>query len=171
MAEEHSPQARALLAAAAAAREVADLAYLVAASVDDVDEEGSRQRVEQARTLVIRAMAVRRWRVIAELLGGASWEDVAAALNLNIATTKAQFEETVDRLLVGNGSTFPDPSTGVRLLRDDVPGTHLDTDPEGTAAALDAWLARHASDFPGELGDPGPVTRALRVPARQLPGH
>lgn len=175
-----SPNAvgRADLAGAVAAREVADHAYHRVAHTGD--RSGTlKTRLDDARHLVILAMAVRRWAVISELAAGASVEEVAEALGLNVATVRAQFGVALAAMAdqLGAGDLDPD------LLGDQTTGSGADAHPESTADAVDLWLLRHIGVSAGALDDvagvldrfvqlhaepwdetvPDPVSRALHA--------
>lgn len=75
--------------------------------------------------------------VLAELLAGATWEEVADGYGLTPEEMRRRFEPTLRTWR--NGSLRPDPA--------------------GTAAALDFWVERHAEPWMEWSGCP--VSRAI----------
>lgn len=147
-----SPAVRAHLAALVAARDVADHSYAI---------------VGDAATPMLPGERIRRWRqirmdaltgldrtVLAELLEGTSWEDVADALGLTVEETRARYEKTLE--LWRSGRRLVD-RTNYALFGEHSVGLREDTDPRGTAETLDAWYRRHAE--PWAEPDARPVSR------------
>ena len=145
------PEHRAILSVAAAAREVADLAYTVARRINE--PAIPQDRIRAWRTLRLQALAGLDRCVLAELLVGATWGQVAYGYGLTPEQMQKRFEPTLHRWLEldtarGEGSSVEFDA-----------GTFGDPDPAGTAAALDLWIMRHTEpwmDYPTD-----PVTRAI----------
>ncbi|KAA1415356.1 hypothetical protein F0U44_22005 [Nocardioides humilatus] len=145
------PEHRAILSVAAAAREVADLAYTV---VRRINEPAIPQdRIRAWRSLRLQALAGLDRCVLAELLVGATWAQVAHGYGLTPEQMQKRFEPTLHRWL--NGTVLPEGGPSAEFTT----GLVGDTDPAGTAAALDLWIMRHTEpwmDYPID-----PVTRAI----------
>jgi hypothetical protein len=117
------------VAAASAAREVADYARDIVGTASDTIS--TRERIHGARRLRLLALEVLDRSVIAEALSGASWAEIADALLLDEATARARYEEAV--------ATWADPQSAEQRG----PGEAGDPDVGGTAAGLDLWWERH----------------------------
>lgn len=140
--------ARAELATASAARDASDFARGIAAEVTTTRPPAAR--IREARELRLLALAVLDRAVVLELIAGTSWEDVSEALMLPLEETIRRYGPTVHAFR--DGSPIAVPST--IITSDSASGLPMDTDPEGTAAAIDQWLDRHLD--PWEHGARGP---------------
>lgn len=138
--------ARAELAVMQAGRDVCDYTFGIAAGVTTPQAPGTRIR-EWRRVRVLALTGLDR-AVLLELLSGTTWEQVAEALMLPLDETIRRYGPVLTQWTSGAG---PDPD----VLRgtDLTVGLPVDTDPEGTAAALDQWLRRHREPW----DDPGPT--------------
>ncbi|MCX5182668.1 hypothetical protein [Streptomyces sp. NBC_00268] len=133
-----TPEILARIATARAARDLSDLARLVLA--DTAATTSSAQRIEKARRLRQVANQVVDLVVLAEALGGASWEEITKALGRrDSGTVEREFAKDVAEW----GST---------------PEGELERAAEGHEA-LDEWYARHREDQDPEL--PTPVADLL----------
>ncbi|WP_431959424.1 hypothetical protein [Actinacidiphila sp. bgisy160] len=143
------PADRALVAAAVSAWEISDYARALVGAAGM--PQSVETRIQAARQLRVLTLELLDRTVLAEVLGGASWEEVAAALGLTPETTQSRYEETARVWARPEAATWT------------APGEAGDRDVEGTAAALDAWYARHRDGvdlLDEEASDP--VSRILR---------
>jgi hypothetical protein len=145
------PEHRAILSVAAAAREVADGAYTL---VRRINEPGTPQdRIRAWRALRLQALTGLDRCVLAELLVGATWAQVAFGYGLTPEQMQKRFEPTLHRWL--KLAALSEDAADAEFAT----GKFGDTDPVGTAAALDLWVMRHTEpwmDYPTD-----PVTRAI----------
>lgn len=148
---EIEPEHRAILSVAAAAREVADLAYTLVRRINEPDIP--QNRIRAWRTLRLLALTGLDRCVLAELLVGATWAQVAHGYGLTPEQMQKRFEPTLHRWLQLAARTGDGAATELAT------GMFGDPDPAGTAAALDLWIMRHTEpwmDYPTD-----PVTRAI----------
>lgn len=148
---------RARLAYAVASREVADYARGLVGDTATPMLPG--ERIRAARRLRVLALSVLDRAVLVELAAGASWANVADALGLPEAEVRRRYQETAARWVSGQSPDEAD--LDLSIYGDFSTGLHPDSDPEGMAAALDAWYLRHSEPW-DERAD-GPVTRALQT--------
>ena len=128
-----TPEILARIATARAARDLSDLARLLLA--DTATTISTTERIEKARRLRQMASEVVDLVVLAEALGGASWEEVTEALGRR------------------------EPGTVEREFAEDVAewGSKSEVELERAAegyGALDEWYARHREDQDPELSTP-----------------
>ena len=145
------PEHRAILSVAAAGREVADLAYALVRRINEPDIP--QNRIRAWRTLRLRALTGLDRCVLAELLVGATWAQVAHGYGLTPEQMRQRFEPTLHRWL--KLADLSEDGAAAEFAT----GMFGDPDPTGTAAALDLWIMRHTEpwmDYPTE-----PVTRAI----------
>lgn len=140
---------RARLALAVAAQQCADLCRGI---VGDVSTPmGPGERIRKARRTRLQTLSIVDLAVLAELSEGRTWEQVAAALSVDVAEAERTYAPIWAQWEAGDydGPDFGDFSVGSRN----------DPDLAGTAAALDSWWVRHAEpwDTPAEK----PVTQVL----------
>ncbi|MER6616398.1 hypothetical protein [Streptomyces xantholiticus] len=133
-----TPEILARIATARAARDLSDLARQAVATT--AQPAGPAERIEQARRLRKLAGDVVDLVVLAEALGGASWEEITEALGRR------------------------EPGTVEQEFAEDVAEWNAMTEEQMAAAAegfedLDAWYARHREDHDPEL--PTPVADLL----------
>lgn len=138
------------MAFAVAARETADYARGLVGDVGTPQLPG--ERIRNARRLRLLTLSLLDRAVLIEALTGTSWPEIADALALPEDETRRRYEPTVQQWAVELAKQ--DPS----IYGDLTVGMRHDADPEGTAAALDAWFSRHAEPWDGA---DTPVTRAL----------
>jgi hypothetical protein len=149
---DYTPAARAALAGSAQAREAADFLFALVAGADRLEQDHD----ERARLTVQMRRATARcwqWMVLADLLSGDPWPMVAGRWRMTEATLRAQFGDAVTHLQVGSDPAAPLPPVEHAV------GMVADTDPEGTATALDSWATRHRAPWDDPVDEP--VTRAL----------
>lgn len=153
---------RARVVVAMEAAELADRAQAMVPIVEgelraDGRVEYPGERIQAAAHLVFQAQQVLTGAVVAERLGGASWEQIGAALGVSRQAAHERYaaEEKRFRDELAHPEN-PDYTGEVGQFRYRLhPGAR---DPEGQAAELDAWVVRHRDD-PDE--DPNPVSRGL----------
>ncbi|MFE0058645.1 hypothetical protein [Streptomyces sp. NPDC059003] len=127
------------LVAARAHRDLSDLARLGVGTISS--EQSCRERIEAARRLRVLANELVDLVVLAEALGGATWQEITKALQRrDAATVQAEYEDDVQEWQ----SAPAEPFDGI----DDAQG-------------LDAWYRVHRedSDPPAE----NPVSDLLRM--------
>lgn len=145
------PEHRAILSVAAAAREVADLAYTLVRRINEPDIP--QNRIRAWRTLRLRALTGLDRCVLAELLVGATWAQVAFGYGLTPDEMRQRFEPTLHRWLENAEVSADGPSAEFAT------GAFGDADLAGTAASLDLWIMRHTDPWMEYPTDP--VTRAI----------
>jgi hypothetical protein len=145
-----SPNARARVALAATARELADKARNIVGNVSTPMLPG--ERIRSARRVRLEALALVDRAVLAELADGATWDEVAEALSMT--PTQAKTIHAPAWELWQNGGDADELDFG-----DHGVGLPGDPDLAGTAATLDQWWRRHAD--PWETTDDMPVTHAM----------
>jgi hypothetical protein len=138
--------------AAASARELADAACALVGQAHE--PQPTRQRIRDVRQIRVLALELLDRTVLAQLLAGASWAEVAEALMLPEDLTRSRY---ADALAIWSGRA---EDAAVSM-----PGSAGDRDVEGTAAALDAWWLRHAEGASVCAGDvvTDPVSRLLNA--------
>lgn len=144
--------ARARLAFAVAGRDSADYARGLVGDVGTPQLPG--ERIRAARTLRLLGLSVLDRAVLIEALTGTSWAAIAEALALPESEARQRYETTVQLW----SKELPAGQLDATIFGDHTTGLRHDLDPEGTAAALDAWFQRHAEPWDGA---DTPVTRAL----------
>lgn len=151
MTDSQHPAKRARVAAAVAAREVSDAARdLVGTASHEVP---AAERIRAVRRLRLLALEVLDRTVIAEVLAGASWEEVAEAMLLEPGTAYNRYAETVE--------LWAHPERSAQRG----PGEAGDPDVAGTAAVLDQWWDHHRDrSNPLASTDLTPVTGLLDKP-------
>lgn len=128
------PEILARIAAARAARDLADLARQAVGTTAEIT--GPTERIEKARRLRQMANEVIRMTVLAEGLAGVNWAEITEALGRR------------------------DPCTVEREYADDLAEWNApvgETEVDEAAAgieALDAWYARHREDHDPDLEKP-----------------
>ncbi|MEU1275393.1 hypothetical protein [Streptomyces sp. NPDC005799] len=128
-----TPETLARIATARAARDLSDLARLLLA--DTATTISTTERIEKARRLRHVANEVVDLVVLAEALGGASWEEITQALGRRESgTVEREFAEAVT-------------AWGSKSEQE------LERAAEGHSA-LDEWYARHREDLEPELATP-----------------
>lgn len=120
-----TPEILARIATARAARDLSDLARLALA--DTATTASPAERIERARRLRQVANEVVDLVVLAEALGGASWEEIAKALS-------RQDPGTVEREFAADVAEWSSQSEA-----------ELERAAEGSGA-LDEWYARHREE-------------------------
>ena len=128
--------ARARVATAASARELADDAR---AQVARAADGPAVELVREWRRLRVEALAGLDCAVILMLLEGASWADVACALGRDEAVVRAQYLPQLHAWTSGVDAQAVPVDLTARVRNDD--------DPVTTAHALDQWLARHTDPW------------------------
>lgn len=146
---------RAKVAMAVGAREAADYARGLVGDVSTPMLPG--ERVRAARRLRVLALTVLDRAVLVERAQGCSWAEIARALSLSEEETVARYAETFEQWVAERAPEGIDAS----VLGDFGIGLRFDEDPEGTAASVDAWYARHAEPWEHAEAQGGPCTRAL----------
>jgi len=137
-----SLDARTRIATAVAAREVSDLARdVVVAAAQDFAPGELIARMNATRIAQVAALDRA---VLAERVAGASWEVIADALGMPVAAVITRYEpiaeEWAERGARGEVQ-LPAEHRGVRV------GILNDTDLEGTAGTIEAWLERHTDPW------------------------
>ena len=151
----YTPQGRATLAAAVAGREVSDLARGIVGDLATLIP--AAERVRSIRALRHAALVLLDRVVLSLLLAGETWEAIADGYGLPVDELRRRYEPTLEEWRAELGALPMGPLF-------DPTGLRQDDDPAGTAATIDAWLARHAEPWDGapEPGA-GPVERALHA--------
>lgn len=144
--------ARARLALAVALRESSDYARGLVGDVGVAHLPG--ELIRNVRRLRLIDLTALDRAVLVEALTGTSWAELAAALALPESEVRRRYEETVDLWT----RQLPAGEVDATIYGDLTTGLRHDHDPEGTAAAVDAWYRRHAEPWDGE---DSPVSRAL----------
>lgn len=144
--------ARARLAFAVAGREASDYARGLVGDVGSPQLPG--ERVRNARRLRLLALSVLDRAVLIEALTGTSWAEIAEALAMPEDEVRRRYEATVEQW----ARELPAAMLDATIYGDLTTGLRHDHDPEGTAAAIDAWYSRHAEPWEGA---DTPVQRAL----------
>jgi len=149
-----SLDARTRIATAVAAREVSDLAR--GAAITAGQDFAPGELIARMNATRIAQVAALDRAVLAERVAGASWELIADALGMPLADVVARYEPIANEWAErgrGGEVQLPAEHRGVRV------GILNDTDLEGTAATVEAWIARHT-----ELWDaPANVTLSARI--------
>lgn len=128
-----TPEILARIATARAARDLSDLARQALATT--AETTSPTERIQEARRLRQMANQIADLVTLAEALGGASWEEITAALGRR------------------------DPGTVEREFAEDLGEWRAMTEEQMAAAAegfedLDAWYDRHREDQDPELSSP-----------------
>jgi hypothetical protein len=109
------------------------------------------ERIRNARRLRLLAMSVLDRAVLTELADGASWDEVAFALGLDVAEAQRRYVPVWEQWQEGDDDfDFGDFSVGLSG----------DLDLAGTAEALDSWWQRHSEPWETPEGVT-PVTTAI----------
>jgi hypothetical protein len=134
-----------------AAREVSDCAHhLVGAASQDMP---ASERIRSARRLRLLTLEILDRTVIAELLAGATMDEVAEALLLDPETARGRYSDALE--------LWAHPQDAEQRG----PGEAGDPDVAGTAAGIDRWWARHQDPSdPRSSGDLTPVMGLLDKP-------
>lgn len=143
---------------AKAAEQNADLARGLIGNVSTPMVRG--ELIRMARRNRLAGLAPTDHAVLAELADGATWEEVADALCLDVDAARRIYEPTWQEWRDATPEEAAD-------LGDFGIGLNGDPDLEGTAATIDQWWRRHAE--PWETVDENPVSRLLvdgETPAR-----
>lgn len=130
------------VAAAASAREVSDLSRAVLGDCGHRFVPGDL--IRSARQVRVAALLLVDRAVIAELLAGASWEDVAAAVGTDAATA--------ERIYLPALELWSEEVAELADAGDHGVGGLTDLDLPGTADALDMWWRRHAEPWESAEG-------------------
>lgn len=149
----YTPAQRAALALAVAAQETSDYARGIVR--DLATPMPAVERIRNTRRLGALRLQVHDLTVLLTLLQGAPWGEVADALGLPEEYVRETYQPQVDAWI----AELPAGAVDATIYGDYTTGLRQDTDPEGTAATVDAWLARHSEWF--EVDETGPVGRAL----------
>lgn len=150
--DSYNAGARARLAFAVAGRDTADYARGLVGDVGTPQLAG--ERIRNARRVRLLALTMLDRAVLIEALTGTSWAAIADALALPESEARKRYEETVEKW----ARALPTGVLDATIFGDATTGLRHDHDPEGTAAALDAWFQRHAEPWEGA---DNPVTRSL----------
>ena len=143
-----------------AARDVGDHAFALAAGTTAPLPPGERIRGwRRARVLALTGLDRA---VILELMSGTTWEEAAEALMLPLDETIRRYGPVVERFRnrVATDLTIDVEGVGPVPYHEVNSGLPADTDPVGTAEAIDAWLDRHMDPWD---------TRGPRLAARLAP--
>ncbi len=101
------------------------------------------ERVRAGLELRIQAQSVVDDIVILEVLSGSTWQEVANEFHLPAAELERRYGAIVELWRAGQ----PVHDLTQILSGEMVTGSMQDTDPAGTAAAIDQWYARHAEPW------------------------
>lgn len=134
-------QARAELCLAQVARDTSDLARGIVG--DTLVPMAPGERVRAGLELRIQAQSVVDDIVILEVLSGSTWQEVANEFHLPAAELERRYGAVVELWRAGQ----PVHDLTKILSGEMVTGSMQDTDPAGTAAAIDQWYARHAEPW------------------------
>ncbi|MFJ7004162.1 hypothetical protein ACIQU7_23485 [Streptomyces albidoflavus] len=120
-----TPEILARIAAARAHRDLSDLARQALA--DTAVPSSASERIERSRRLRQMTNQITDLTVLAEALGGASWEEIAGALGRrDPGTVRAEYEEAVSEWQALTEEQMVAAADGIE--------------------ALDAWYERHRED-------------------------
>lgn len=112
----YTPAARAAIETTNAARDIVDLARELVEGL--TSPAAAEDRIRAARPIVSHAYRVLDLVVLAELLNGAAWEDVARALDLPEAEARRRYQPTVERWLErADGAAETAPAPLLRLVQ------------------------------------------------------
>ena len=153
-----SPEARARLAYAAAAREVSDYARGLVGTIGDAIP--GTQRIRDARELLVAAHTVKDLATLVAALDSnldaeGTWDAIAHALGLPEHEARRRYEPVIERW----EQQLPAGELDATIFGDWTTGLRHDPDPIGTAEAVDEWYRRHREPYDPEAASP--VVEAL----------